>query len=74
MPGINGCDLIEYLEKRDLKIPVIVITAFDQPESRSISERYGALAYLTKPVDSEILIELIKDQTKNPGNGPINKN
>jgi DNA-binding NtrC family response regulator len=73
MPGIDGCDLLEYLEKRNLHIPVIVITAYDQPESRSRSESYGVLAYLTKPVDCEILIELIKNQTKNPTNVSINK-
>jgi FixJ family two-component response regulator len=74
MDGINGCDLLEYFEKRNLHIAVIVITAYDQPESRSISKSYGVLAYLTKPVDSEILIELIKNQTKNPTNFLINKN
>jgi FixJ family two-component response regulator len=71
--GIDGCDLLDYFEKRNLYIPVIVITAYDQPESRSKSAGYGALAYLTKPVDSEILIELIKNPTKNPTNVPINK-
>jgi FixJ family two-component response regulator len=68
MPGINGCDLMDYLGERDLHIPVIVITAYDEPESRSSSDRYGVLAYLTKPVDSEILIELINNKTKNPTN------
>jgi FixJ family two-component response regulator len=74
MPEIDGYDLIDYLEKRNLHLPVIVITAYDQPESRSSSESYGVLAYLTKPIDSEVLIELIKSQTKNPTNFPINRN
>ena len=74
MPGIDGCDLLDYLEKRNLHLPVIVITAYDQPGSRSISENYGVLAYLTKPVDSEILIELINNQLKGSTNIPINKN
>jgi FixJ family two-component response regulator len=73
LPEIDGCDLLDYLEKRNLKIPVIVITADDQPESRSSSDKYGVIAYLTKPVDSEILINLINNQSKNPMNGPINK-
>ena len=61
MHGIDGCDLMGYLEKMKIFLPVIVITAYDQPESRSISESYGVLSYLTKPVDSEILIELINN-------------
>jgi FixJ family two-component response regulator len=74
MPEIDGCDLLDYFEKRNLRIPVIIITAYDQPESRSISKSYGVLAYLIKPVDSEVLIELINNQTRNPTNIPINKN
>ena len=74
MPGIDGCDLLDYFEKRNLHLPVIVITAYDQPGSRSISENYGVLAYLTKPIDSEILIELINNQLKGSTNIPINKN
>jgi FixJ family two-component response regulator len=64
MPGLDGCDLLDDLEKTHLNVPVIVITAYDEPASRSRSENYGVLAYLTKPVDSEILIDLIKNQTK----------
>jgi FixJ family two-component response regulator len=64
MPGINGCDLMSYLDEMKIFLPVIVITAYDQPESRTISESYGALSYLTKPVDSEILLEVIKNQLK----------
>jgi len=68
MPEIDGYDLLDYLEKRNLHIPVIVITAYDQQESRFRSENYGVLAYLIKPVDSEVLIELIKSQSKNSTN------
>jgi len=74
MPDIDGCDLLDYFEKSDLHPPVIVITAYDKPDSRSRSESYGVLAYLTKPVDSEILIELINNQTKYTSNAPDNKN
>jgi FixJ family two-component response regulator len=74
MPGIDGCDLLDYLEMRNLKIPVILITAYDKPENRIKAERYGVLAYLTKPVDSEILIDLIKTRTRNSTNYPFNNN
>lgn len=60
MPGLNGCDLLKYLEDKNLYLPVIVITAFDEDESRERASRYGALAYLTKPVDGEVLIDLLK--------------
>ncbi len=60
MPGMGGCDLLEYLTKQGLHIPVIIITAFDEPSSRECARHYGAVAYLRKPVDGEALIDLIK--------------
>jgi two-component system, LuxR family, response regulator FixJ len=60
MPGMNGCDLLEYLANKEIFIPVIIITAFDEPASRECARKYGALAYLRKPVDGEALIDLVK--------------
>jgi CheY-like chemotaxis protein len=41
-------------------MPVIVVTAFDEPHTREICTSYGVKAYLRKPVDGEALIDLIK--------------
>ena len=60
MPGMNGCELLEYLASRKMFFPVIVITAYDEEASRECAKKYGALAYLRKPVDSEALIDLVK--------------
>jgi FixJ family two-component response regulator len=64
MPGMNGCNLLEELEKRNLHPPVIIVTAYDEPASRNCSNRYGTLAYLLKPVESETLLNLIKTYHK----------
>jgi FixJ family two-component response regulator len=61
MMGLNGCDLLKYLEKIRLHVPVVVITAYDETESRQLALNYGALAYLTKPVDGELLLDLLKN-------------
>ena len=60
MLGMSGCDLLAYFSAHDIHIPVIVITAFDEPSSRDCAEKYGVLAFLRKPVDGDILINLIK--------------
>jgi FixJ family two-component response regulator len=60
MAGMNGCTLLKSLEKKDKKIPVIVVTAYDEMESRDAANTYGAEAYLTKPVDSEKLLNLLR--------------
>jgi FixJ family two-component response regulator len=60
MPGMNGCDFLEYMAQHEMYIPVIIITAYDEPASRECAKKYGAIAYLRKPVDGEALIDLIK--------------
>jgi FixJ family two-component response regulator len=60
MPGMSGCELLNYLAKNEVFFPVIVVTAFDEQESRECAKNYGAVAFLRKPVDSEALIDLIK--------------
>lgn len=64
LPGMGGCDLLEYLIRKGLYIPVIIMTAFDELSSRDCAKNYGALAYLQKPVDGEALIDLIKYSIK----------
>lgn len=60
LPGMNGCALLDKMEKRGIHFPFIIITGFDEPVNRSCAKKYGALAYLRKPVDSTALIDLIK--------------
>ena len=60
MPGLNGCDLLKYLQEINIRIPVILITAYVEEESREVANKYGVLAYLTKPVDGEVLLDLLK--------------
>jgi FixJ family two-component response regulator len=64
MPGMSGCNLLEYLEERNLHPPVIIVTAYDEPVSRTCSKKYGTLSYLLKPVESETLLKLIKTNHK----------
>jgi FixJ family two-component response regulator len=64
MPGMGGCGLLEQLEKLEIFLPVIIITAYDEPSSRECARKYGVLAYLRKPVDSEALIDIVKYSLK----------
>ncbi len=60
MPGMNGLDLEERLAASGSKLSVIYITAFDEPESRERAKRQGAVAFLTKPFDDEVLLGAIR--------------
>ena len=67
MEGMDGCDVMEYLMEKDLHPRVIIITAYEEKKSREVSERFGALAYFTKPVDSKILLDTLSIHTNTSG-------
>jgi FixJ family two-component response regulator len=60
MPGMDGCGLLEYLISANYKPHVIIISAYDEISSRNCAKKYGALAFLRKPIDGDALIDLIK--------------
>jgi FixJ family two-component response regulator len=60
LPGLNGCDLLDRLSSDGIQIPVIVVTAFDDPQSREFCRTKGVKAYLRKPVDGDALVDTIK--------------
>ena len=59
MPGVTGLDVLHYLAEQGPPIPTIVITAHDEPESRTQCIAAGAIAYLSKPLDESALLEVI---------------
>jgi FixJ family two-component response regulator len=64
LPGMKGTDLLNKLDEAGLSVPVIVVTSFDNAESREICRKYGIKEFLRKPVDAEALIDLIKYNTQ----------
>ena len=59
LPGMSGCELLRKLSEAEVTIPVIVVTAFDEPQSREECRDYGVMAFLRKPVDGEALLDII---------------
>src|SRR5579862_5336498 len=64
MPGLNGRDMLRRMGGAGVQIPVIVVTAHDQPELRDQCMAEGAAAYLAKPLQRERLVGLIKSVIK----------
>ena len=60
MPGIGGLGAQAWLRERGITIPAVVITGRDDPELRDRSLAGGAVAYLCKPIDADILIGAIQ--------------
>jgi FixJ family two-component response regulator len=59
MPGMSGFELQDRLAERETRIPVIVMTGHDTPESFERATAGGAAAYLRKPVDGEELLAAV---------------
>ena len=60
MPGVNGLQLQSHLAAAGYKIPIIFITAYDNNESRQQAIQAGALAFLAKPFNDELLLQTIR--------------
>jgi CheY-like chemotaxis protein len=60
MPEMDGFDLLAVLQDRGSRIPVIVLTADRQNETREQCERLGAVAVLHKDWDPAVLAELLR--------------
>ena len=63
MPGMTGFDILEAFRKKQIKLPVIVITGHDEPQNAGRVRDLGAVAYLTKPLDESCLLAAIAQAT-----------
>jgi len=61
MPGINGLELQKRLMDKGETLPIIFLTAFEDPRVRRAALQCGAVAFLQKPVDEKVLFEAIKE-------------
>ena len=61
MPRMDGLTMAEEILKLAPSIPIIVVTAFDQSEYLMRAINIGIEKYVTKPVNSELLLECLLD-------------
>lgn len=60
MPGINGMELVKYVEEHFPAIPKLVITGFPSVDGAIEAVRSGALDYLVKPFTTEELKKAVE--------------
>jgi FixJ family two-component response regulator len=56
MPGLSGLDVMAELAHRGAATPTIVVTAFPDERLRGACEARGAIAFLHKPFDGDVLV------------------
>jgi FixJ family two-component response regulator len=69
MPGMNGLQFQRHLAASGYKIPIIFITAYDNKESRQQAMQAGAVAFLSKPFNDELLLETIHSTLRDGESG-----
>jgi FixJ family two-component response regulator len=65
MPGISGLELQARLNAENCKIPTIFITAHGDTKMRMQALRAGAVEFLAKPFDDEVLLDSVRAALEN---------
>jgi FixJ family two-component response regulator len=60
MPGMSGLDLQSRLKAERLRVPIIFITAHGDKRMRMQALRAGAIEFLAKPFDDEVLLDTVR--------------
>jgi two-component system response regulator GlrR len=71
MPGIDGLQLFEAIHRQHPALPVIILTAHGTiPDAVSATQR-GVFGFLTKPFDSQELLQLVASALRLAGDAPM---
>jgi FixJ family two-component response regulator len=60
MPGMSGLELQATLAERNIDLPIIFITAFGDTRMRTQAMRAGAVDFLGKPFDDDMLVHSVR--------------
>ncbi len=55
MPGVDGIELLNYLQEKKYNIPLILITAYGSIEGAVEAMKLGATDFITKPFNKDII-------------------
>ena len=65
MPGMSGLELQAKLNSEQCKIPIVFITAHGDAQMRMQALRAGAVEFLAKPFNDEVLLETVRAALEN---------
>jgi FixJ family two-component response regulator len=60
MPGMSGLELQAHLNAERCRMPIIFITAHGDEKMRLQARREGAVEFLSKPFDNEVLLDCVR--------------
>jgi len=59
MPGLSGLELQQYLNKKQIELPIIVMTGYADVSMAVQAMKAGAVDFIEKPFDNEHLLQQI---------------
>jgi CheY-like chemotaxis protein len=62
MPGMTGLELLPKVREIRPDVPVVMITAYGDADTRARALKAGAAGFLTKPIDFKLLREEITER------------
>jgi CheY-like chemotaxis protein len=60
MPNLDGLQLLELRTNRDVRVPIVVLSADSSPETEQTCLELGAVDYIAKPIKKDILLLRVK--------------
>ena len=71
MPGMTGLEMLPQVRELRPDVPVIMITAYGDPETKRLAIEGGAEGLLTKPIDFDALREEINKRLERTVRSPV---
>ncbi|MBI2915628.1 MAG: sigma-54-dependent Fis family transcriptional regulator [Elusimicrobia bacterium] len=69
LPGIDGISAISKFLSLDPGLPIIMMTAYQTVETIVTAMRLGAVDFLVKPLDSQIIVQAVQKYARKEGVG-----
>ena len=60
MPKMSGLELQARLKQEECNVPIIFITAYDDAEIRAQAMKEGAVEFLAKPFNHQLLLKMLR--------------
>lgn len=61
MPGTSGIEMLRLLKSEPDCPPVLIMTSYGDQQMQATALRHGASGFLPKPIDTSLLLQLIKE-------------
>ncbi|MFV9510381.1 response regulator [Tepidibacillus sp. LV47] len=62
IPGMDGLEILKRIKKINRDIKVIMMTAYGELDMINEATKLGAITYITKPFDIDLIRSIVKEQ------------